>query len=128
MTSLSKLSRMIREWAEYLEQKGHLVGQSLVRGAASTFDLLSSDEEGTVFLWKAMCGATCPRSLTRGEMTVMKSLAVAARRHRARPYVVVRYKKPASRVAVLPLRRVLKSGTLGSHDGGIQWPPELRPE
>jgi len=124
MTSISKLSRFIREWAGYLQDNGHLVAQSLTRGAASTFDLVSIDRQGKALLWKVSCSSARTKRFQKSEMAILRTLTGVARHCRARPYVVVRFDVAEPRATVVSVQLVLNARKVESDKGGIQWPPE----
>jgi Holliday junction resolvase len=120
----TKLSRTIRDWAFFLEDKGYLVARPMLPGAAVPFDLLSVHRQGQIRLWKVAHTPREDKRFTQPELKGVRRLIELAHRHGADPYLVIRFGQPAPKVLTVPAELVLAENPIRANLGGIAWPPQ----
>ena len=108
-----------REWAQYIEERGHRVSKLANR----TYVLLSRNGHGARFRWLILRSDADVRRLTAIEHEIIQKDLARRGRGKEQGYVVVRFERPAARVLVLPADRALMMGSVRSDRGGIPWEP-----
>ena len=111
-------AELLREaWISFLRQRGHEVFVP----ERITDAITSYRKEHNSFRWLLFVAAGQVRRLCPSERRQLAREIKIAREEGQRPYVVVHFTVPNSKIVILPAENVLETGGISSARGGIPW-------
>lgn len=111
-------AELLREaWINFLQHKGHEV----YTPEQITDVITSRCEEHNSFRWLLFIAEGQIKRLSPSERRQLAKEIEAAREEGQKPYVVVRFTVPRSKIIIKPAEKALESGRIGSARGGIPW-------
>ena len=117
MTQLHDWLGLHWQWVDFLEKEGHRVNGA--EGLA--FSLVSTNGTGKHFRWVLLTAKGASRSLRTTEKEELTFHMRQASRRGESIFVVIWFRKPVSKVIVVPARRALKLKRVTSSKGSIPW-------
>ena len=105
------------EWEEFLGERGHKV--SSPRGIGCV--LRSLDPAGRGYRWLLLSAPGKSRTLSPAERQDVRHHLARAEKLRQGAYVVIRFRKPETKVIVLPAATALERSRILPAKGGIPW-------
>ena len=111
-------AELLREaWVRFLQRRGHEV--HVTEGITDA--ITSCRKEHNNFRWLLFVAEGQTKILSPSERQQLSSEIETAREQGQRPFVVVRFTVPQSKVIIKPAENVLETGRIGSTRGGIPW-------
>ena len=111
------LGEFCKEWAGYLQERGHRV--SAPKGIACVLQSRNGRRKG--WRWLLLFAAGKNKTLNRAEREDVALQLKRAQRLNQEAYVVIRFMKPECKAVVLPAEKALKQKRLPPSKGGIPW-------
>ena len=111
------LELLQQAWIDFLQRRGHEISIP-----EQIIDVITSYCEGhNSFRWLLFAAAGQVKRLTPSERRQLAREIEAAREQGQKPYVVVRFSVPKSKIIIKPAENALETGRIGSARGGIPW-------
>jgi hypothetical protein len=111
-------AELLREaWISFLQQRGHEVSVP----ERITDAITSYRKQHNSFRWLLFVAEGQVKRLTPSERRRLAREIETAREEDQRPYVVVRFTVPSSKIVIMPAENVLETGDISSARGGIPW-------
>lgn len=108
MNSYAVGASVEREWQRILEARGHLVTRTPGSKGTGLYDLHSTDRHGKSYLWEIKSTARACKYFSHEELSRIKRVNRAAKRHNIKAFVVVKFRGRNSCFLVLTPEIILK--------------------
>ena len=105
------------EWIKFLQRRGHRVQ----RAEGVSRAIVSQSKKNNGFRWLLFTAQGRIKRLTPTQCRNLGREIQRAKEAGQRPYVVVHFTVPVTKVVIKPAGRVLETGRIGSAHGGIAW-------
>jgi len=104
-------------WTKFLQQKGHevYIPEQVINVITSHCD------EHNSFRWLLFVAEGQIKRLSPSQMRQLSKEIELAKEQGQKPFVVVRFTVPKSKILIKPAHKVLETGRIGSTRGGISW-------
>ncbi len=104
-------------WTNFLQQRGHEVYPP-----EQVIDVITSHCDGhNSFRWLLFVAEGQTKRLSPSQMRQLAKEIELAKEQGQKPFVVVRFTVPKSKILIKPAHKVLETGRIGSTRGGISW-------
>jgi hypothetical protein len=111
------LELLQQAWIDFLQRRGHEISLP-----EQIIDVITSYCEGhNSFRWLLFATERQVKRLTPSERRQLAREIEAAREQGQKPYVVVRFAVPKSKIIIKPAEKALETGYIDSARGGIPW-------